>query len=147
MVFTIDTDHNITAFAERPADAQGEAFGTEKELAKLAAAWNSTRVVDIWNSFAGVAPFDDLKPVKKFTDRKAGVSRIWKAVQRLTPVAAPQVANVAPETEGTGKGSPPPPRRPPRLARPSGSTRRQTGPGVMAARRPRSWRCSRNPAV
>ncbi len=39
-----------------------------------------SRLIDTWNSFAGVAPFDDLKPVKKFTDRKAAVSRIWKAV-------------------------------------------------------------------
>lgn len=71
MIFTIDTDNNITAFVELPADAsKGEAFSTEKELAKLAAAWPASRVVEVWNSFAGVAPFDDLKPVKKFTGRR-----------------------------------------------------------------------------
>ena len=31
--------------------------------------WPASRLVDTWNSFAGVAPFDDLKPVKKFTSR------------------------------------------------------------------------------
>ncbi|NWF83030.1 MAG: DUF3489 domain-containing protein, partial [Bryobacteraceae bacterium] len=40
-------------------------------------------------------PFGDLKPVKKFTDRKTAVARIWKAVQALTPTAATQAAPVA----------------------------------------------------
>jgi hypothetical protein len=30
-----------------------------------------------------VAPFGDLKPVKKFTDRKTAVTRIWQAIQKL----------------------------------------------------------------
>jgi hypothetical protein len=45
----------------------------------------------------GVAPFHDLRPVKKFTDRKAAVARIWKAVQRLSPDVAPQSTRVATE--------------------------------------------------
>jgi len=50
------------------------------------------QLVDIWNGFAGVVPFDDLKPVKKFTDRKTAVARIWKAIQRLAPApTAPTV--------------------------------------------------------
>jgi hypothetical protein len=44
-----------------------------------------------------VARFDDLKPVKKFTDRKAAVGRIWNAVQRLSPYGAPQAMPVRPE--------------------------------------------------
>src|SRR5208282_4834426 len=52
---------------------------------KLAGSWPATRLVEVWNSFAGVAPFDNLKPVKKFTDRKAAVARIWEAIQRLAP--------------------------------------------------------------
>jgi hypothetical protein len=51
------------------------------------------QLVDMWNGFAGVVPFDDLKPVKKFTDRKTAVARIWKAIQRLAP--APTVAPAA----------------------------------------------------
>ena len=50
----------------------------------------------MWNSFAGVAPFDDLKPVKKFTSRPIAVARIWQAVARLAPVVAPPAAPVAP---------------------------------------------------
>jgi hypothetical protein len=44
-----------------------------------------------------VAPFDDLKPVKKFTDRKAAVARIFKAVGRLSPEVAPQATPVGTE--------------------------------------------------
>jgi hypothetical protein len=56
-------------------------------------------LVAVWNSFAGVAGFGaDLKPVKKFTDRKSAVARIFKAVQKLdgapdaTPEATPAAA-------------------------------------------------------
>lgn len=49
-----------------------------------------------WNSFAGVAPFDELKPVRKFTSRKTAVARIWQAVVRLSPDGAPQSKPVAP---------------------------------------------------
>ena len=50
------------------------------------------QLVDLWNAMAGVVPFDDLKPVKKFTDRKTAVARIWKAVQRLETYTAPPSA-------------------------------------------------------
>ena len=54
-----------------------------------------TRLAETWNSFAAVTPFDDLKPVKKFTSRKSAVGRIWQAVARLSPERAPQAAPVA----------------------------------------------------
>ena len=66
--------------AKQPADWL---FGSQKELAKLSAEWPVSRFIEIWNGFAGVAPFGELKPVKKFTDRKVAVSRIWQAIQRL----------------------------------------------------------------
>jgi hypothetical protein len=96
--FTIDSDNNITAFtaAEQVPEGQ-DRFASEKEFAKLSATWPITRFVDVWNAFAGVVPFDDLKPVKKFTDRKTAVSRIWKAIQALTPAPAQQAAPVAPK--------------------------------------------------
>lgn len=101
--FTIDGENNITAFTELPVGFnQVESFSTAKELAKLIANWPASRVTDTWNSFAGVAPFDDLKPVKKFTDRKAAAGRLWMAVQRLTPIAAPHVDNDATETTDMG---------------------------------------------
>ena len=101
-LFAIDADNNITALAageEVPENQQK--FSTEKELAKLAAQWPGDRPAQIWNSFAGVAPFGELKPVRKFTDRKTGVARIWKAIQRLEAHAAPP----APKTAPTGKRS------------------------------------------
>jgi hypothetical protein len=61
--------------------------------------------VDTWNSFAGVAPFDEMKPVKKFTNRKAAVARVWQAVTRLSPDAAQPAADVAP-AKGKGKKAP-----------------------------------------
>ena len=95
-MFTIDTENNIAAVAEAPASTDNlQLFSTEKELAKLASAWPVTRPIELWNSFVGVTPFTDLKPVKKFTSRKLAVSRIWAAVQRLADAAEP-VRAVAP---------------------------------------------------
>ena len=122
--FTIDTDNNITAHAAAPA-AQGNlaAFASQNELSKATAEWPISRLVDIWNSFAGTSGFDKLKPVKKFTDRKAATTRIWAAIQilgeevlrtsirqaeaklkaaRTSPTPAPQVA---PKPARKAKGS------------------------------------------
>jgi hypothetical protein len=106
------TDNTITAFpaAEQIPEGQ-EHFAAEKELAKAAAEWPIERLVQIWNSFAGVAgPFSDLKPVKKFTDRRTAVARIWKAIQKLdgpaeseTTATASQAATSAPKA---AKGGP-----------------------------------------
>jgi Protein of unknown function (DUF3489) len=104
--FTIDTDNNIQAYAEAPASSNpAEVFSTQKELAKLAGAWPAARLIEIWNSFAGVAPFDELKPVKKFTSRKGAVARIWKAIERLSPHVAQPAEPVAP-AKGRAKKSP-----------------------------------------
>jgi hypothetical protein len=102
--FAIDTDNTITAYLAGEAIPESQArFASEKELMKLAANWPAERLVEIWNGFAGVPPFGDLKPVKKFTDRKTAVARIWKAVQALTPTAAPQAADVAPKAAKSRK--------------------------------------------
>jgi hypothetical protein len=104
--FTIDAENNITAHADLPAGAdQSQSFSTAKELAKLAAEWPMSRLVDTWNSFAGVAPFDDLKPVKKFTNRKLAVARIWQAIARMSQDGAQPAPDVAP-TKGKSKKSP-----------------------------------------
>jgi hypothetical protein len=103
--FAIDTDNTITAYTAGDAIPEEQArFTSEKELAKLAATWPTDRLVEVWNSFAGAPPFGDLKPVKKFTDRKTAVARIWKAVQALTPTAAPQSAQDAPKAAKPRKG-------------------------------------------
>ena len=125
--FTLDTDNNITAHDAAPAAQDNVvAFATEKELTKLSADWPITRFVEVWNAFAGAPPFGDLKPVKKFTDRKTAVARIWKALQalgeellragirdaeaklkaaRTTPTPAPQAAHVAQKKAKAAKGA------------------------------------------
>jgi len=76
------------------------AITSEAELA--ASSLSVGQLVEIWNGFAGVVPFDDLKPVRKFTDRKTAVARIWRAIQRLAP--APTVATVGePGVQGAPK--------------------------------------------
>src|SRR5580700_1368642 len=108
---TIDTENNIFAHAALPAGAdESQSFSTAKELAKLTAEWPASRLVDVWNSFAGVAPFDDLKPVKKLTNRKAAVTRIWEAVQRMLPRVAQRTPDVAP-AKRKGKKAPAQPNR------------------------------------
>jgi hypothetical protein len=110
-LFAIDNDNTITAFpaAEQIPEGQ-EHFASEKELAKLAANWPADRLVQIWNSFAGVAGFGaDLKPVKKFTDRKSAVARTWKAIQKLdgaTPEPATTEQETATNPPKAAKGAP-----------------------------------------
>jgi Protein of unknown function (DUF3489) len=46
-----------------------------------------------------------LKPLKKFTDRKAAVVRIWAAIQRRMPEVAPHASDVARAKEATKASS------------------------------------------
>ncbi len=113
--FAIDTDHSITAFETAaqvqqaiPPSGFAVIASTQKEFSKATAEWPISRLIELWNSFAGVVPFGDLKPVKKFTDRETAVGRIWKAIQTLTPAPAPPAALVAPpqaeaSTQATAK--------------------------------------------
>jgi len=78
--FTIDADHNITAYANAEEAKQGDAagviqFDSQAALAKLSADWPLSRFVEIWNGIPGQTP------VKKFQDRNKAVARLWKAVQ------------------------------------------------------------------
>ena len=85
--FTIDAEDNITLFA--PAEEAGQPsrgtakFQSAEQLAALAEHWPAVRLVEIWNRLPGV------EPVRKFTDRKTGIARIWKAVQGLQPADVP----------------------------------------------------------
>ena len=109
--FTIDPDNNITCYAT-PEQAQdtlalgAQLFTCQKELAKASAEWPISRLVETWNGFAGTPGFDDLKPLKKFTDRKVAVNRIWQAIQKLVP-AAEQGAQDAPEAATATKEASP----------------------------------------
>jgi hypothetical protein len=94
--FIIDADNNIMAVTEKEAAAAAngaEAFGSEKELQRIAAQWSGERLVEIWNSIPGV------KAVTRFTNRKAGVTRVWKAIQGL----ATATAEAEPAAEQVGR--------------------------------------------
>src|SRR3972149_12005350 len=87
--FTIDSENNITVFANakeaKTSNQTGAViFTSGKELGELAAHWPTHRLVDIWNSVPGATP------VKKFTNRKTAIARIWKAIQSLKPAATPE---------------------------------------------------------
>jgi len=104
--FSIDAENNITAFTAAEQVPEGhEHFASEKEFAKLSAGWPITRFAEVWNGFAGVVPFSELRPVKKFTDRKTAVARIWRAIQALTPTAAPQAATAKDAAPKARQGS------------------------------------------
>jgi hypothetical protein len=86
--YSIDSDncvavHPDKAAAVKEAGASGTAFGTEAKLSEETALWPASKLVEVWNSFAGAPPFADLKEVRRFTNRKSAVTRIWNAVQRL----------------------------------------------------------------
>src|SRR3990172_7309044 len=104
--FTIDSEHNITIFASykeaKTSDATDAViFTTEEELAKLATDWPIARLVEIWNSLTGVTP------VKKFTDRKTAITRIWKAIQSLQPAPAAQEKAASGHDVATGRAAKP----------------------------------------
>ena len=98
-LFNIDRENNITAFAKRvnAEAANGDTFRSETELNELAAAWAASRLVEIWNGIPGCVP------VKKFTNRKTAVLRIWKAIQSLDGGVAAHAANLT--SDGSGAAS------------------------------------------
>jgi len=98
MIFTIDNENDIRAHETelQAEEAAKAAAGTivvrsEKELNKAAAEWPASRLVELWNSFAGVAPFTDCKPVKKFENRDKAVARIWTIILRLGNAVEPKL--------------------------------------------------------
>ncbi|MGA7411722.1 MAG: DUF3489 domain-containing protein [Bryobacteraceae bacterium] len=99
-IFTIEQDtNNITVhptLQDAEAVANAERFRNEAGLAKLAADWPATRLVEIWNSLPGVSP------VKKFTSRKMAVSRTWRAIQSLDQPNSGETSEQA-ETELASK--------------------------------------------
>jgi Protein of unknown function (DUF3489) len=111
--FTINAENTITAFptpdlAESAVGTGEQSFNSEGQLAELAAAWPAERLVQIWNSFAGVAGFGaELKPIKKFTDRKTAIKRIWTAIQKLdgTAKATPETAEVHTTANGRAQAA------------------------------------------
>ena len=110
--FTIDNDNNISAFATQEEAAAATAtpfdsFASQQELADLTAQWPGERLLAVWNSLPGVTP------VKKFTDRKTAISRVWARIQGLgEPVAtkASTPANTPPATPARTPAAKPEPK-------------------------------------
>lgn len=126
--FSIDQDNNITAFASsKDAEASGESFHSQADLDKLAAHWPISRLVETWNGIPGCTR------IKKFTNRKTAVARIWKAIQTLDGGVGAPAAHVAPDKTPARKLATPPPKR----TRPGqkGSPGKQNETG-KAARKP-----------
>ena len=86
--YSIDKENSLAVHPDKEAaikeaGANGAAFATEAELSEATALWPASRLVDVWNGFAGAPPFAELKEVKRFTDRKSAATRIWNVAQRL----------------------------------------------------------------
>src|SRR5712691_1703381 len=95
--YTIDTENSITAHATKQEAGEGESFSSQQELASLVAEWPADRLIEVWNGIPG------LTPVKKFTDRKSAISRIWKAIQSLDGGSPAETATTAPKRANKAK--------------------------------------------
>ena len=93
-IYTITPKNNITAHAtaaEAQNIADAQQFTSAEKLGKLAASWPTPRLAEIWNTLPGATQ------VKKFTDRKTAVTRIWKAIQSLDASGPAGVASAQPD--------------------------------------------------
>src|SRR5882672_6586321 len=97
--YTIDTENSITAHATKQEAGEGESFSSQQELVSLVAEWPTDRLVEVWNGIPGQTP------VKKFTDRKSAVSRIWKAIQSLDGGSPAEAATTAPKRANKAKAA------------------------------------------
>jgi hypothetical protein len=92
--FRVDAQNRIAVVTAEEAGAGTGTFGSEEQLAEVAASWPAGRLVQIWNALPKT------RRVRRFTDRKTALRRIWKAVQkRGTGEAKAALAG----TEGTKK--------------------------------------------
>jgi hypothetical protein len=116
LTFTIDRNNHITALTSTPqaqVNPEVTRFSDIRDLGRLAKRWPGPRLVEIWNGLPGH------KPVKKFTNRKIAVSRIWAASQSLAPNTSAAGLRLVPQKATSGK----------------------------LAKRPGFWNCCNGPAV
>ena len=84
-VFSITTDNQVRVFgSQQEAPAGSGTFASAEELAALVHEWPIARLVEVWNQLPGG------KQIRKFTDRKTALRRLWKAVQGLAAKAGEQ---------------------------------------------------------
>jgi hypothetical protein len=95
MILVLSNDNYISvldSLADAERQPESEHFSSLEELNELAANWPTSRFVEIWNNLPGVTP------VKKFTDRKTAVGRIWKALEGMNGSTPGEVEQAEPET-------------------------------------------------
>jgi hypothetical protein len=61
--------------SELPSRTDGITFSSERELSLRTARWPGSRLVQVWNRLPNV------QPVKKFTDRRTAIQRIWRVIE------------------------------------------------------------------
>jgi len=144
-MFTIDAELNISAVEAVPEqiEAGTMVFRSEAELAAIAERMSITKLAEVWNSFAGVVPFDDLKPVAKFETKQAAAKRIWVAVQRLAePCEARPVAPeaTAPALPAAPKQAAKKPAKKPAAKKPAPKPKKATAAAGVEIAKPGSKR-------
>jgi hypothetical protein len=112
-MFSITTNNQARVLSsDQEAPAGSVVFHSAEELAAAAKQWPAARLVEVWNQLPGA------RPVRKFTDRKSGVRRLWEAVQAISakrvpqrrktaakPVAAPVTAKQSKQGRTAGEGT------------------------------------------
>jgi Protein of unknown function (DUF3489) len=81
MLFHLTTDDHIGITNEQgqaETDTADSTFASEQDFHERAKEWPMKRLVEIWNRLPGV------EAVARFTDRKTGIARIWRAIQQQT---------------------------------------------------------------
>jgi hypothetical protein len=100
LTFTINRNNHITALtstSQAQINPEAARFSGARDLGRLAKRWPGPRLVEIWNALPGQ------KPVKKFTNRKVAVSRIWAAAQNLAPNRGAAGLRLVPQKARAGK--------------------------------------------
>jgi hypothetical protein len=96
-IVTSENEIAVVASTAEGTVATGDTFGTQAELSTVAANWPASRLVAIWNGLPGVVA------VKKFTDRKTAVHRLWQQLQTLDARPAAETLTMAPKNRAAGK--------------------------------------------
>src|SRR3954467_12072156 len=75
--FYIDATNGVSLVTpDFPNHTNSVFFSSERELSLRLAPWPVFRLVQIWNRLPQVTP------VRKFTDRRTAIRRIWRAIQK-----------------------------------------------------------------
>ena len=102
-VYAIQPDDQVVVYSSDSAPGGMACFSSETELAALSASWPPKTFIDVWNRLP------DVTAVRKFTDRKTAVRRIWQAISQKESVGTKQsgVAQPADLCESVEKVKPP----------------------------------------